>query len=154
NGRRLFLQVTLDGAVMEPRISLESVPYAIRATGAENADAVGGVGVQDLQRRIIGSCTPGNFISSINSDGNVSCAPDLSGSGDITAVNPGSGLQGGGPMGDVTLSLITTCSPGELLKWSGTAWGCAADGNSGGDITSVTVGAAGGLAGGNTTGDV
>jgi hypothetical protein len=154
NGRRLFLQVTLDGAVMEPRISLESVPYAIRASGAENADAVGGVPAADLQHRILGGCGAGSFITGINSDGSVACAPDLSGTGDITAVNAGSGLEGGDTSGDVTLSLVTTCAPGELLKWGGTAWGCAPDANAGGDITSVAVGAAGGLAGGSTSGDV
>jgi len=48
--------------------------------------------------------------------------------------------------------------PGQLLKWNGTAWGCAddtdtdTDTNSGGDITDVVAGA--GLVGGGTTGSV
>jgi hypothetical protein len=31
DGRRLFLAVTIDDAVMDPRIALDSVPYSIRA---------------------------------------------------------------------------------------------------------------------------
>jgi hypothetical protein len=155
-GRRLYLQVTLDGAAMEPRVSLESVPYAIRASGAENADAVGGIPAQDLQRRVIGTCAPGNYVTGINPDGSVACAPDVSGTGDITSVNAGSGLEGGGPLGDVTLSLLQSCAPGQLLKWNGAGWACAddVDTNAGGDITSVVVTAAGGLTGGGASGDV
>src|SRR5213075_3343346 len=78
--------------------------------------------------------------------------------GDITAVAAGPGLVGGGTSGAVTLGLPTSCGAGQMLKWSGSAWACAADidtdTNSGGTITGVTVGAAGGLMGGGTTGSV
>ncbi len=156
NGRRLFLQVTLDGTVMEPRVSLESVPYAIRASGAENADAVGGIAAQDLQRRVTGTCDPGFFVIAINPDGTVTCGQDASGSGDITAVNAGSGLEGGGPLGEVTLSLLKSCAPGQVLKWDGAGWACAddIDTNAGGDVTSVIVTASGGLEGGGASGDI
>ncbi len=156
NGRRLFLQVTLDGTVMEPRVSLESVPYAIRASGAENADAVGGIAAQDLQRRVTGTCDPGFFVIAINPDGTVTCGQDASGSGDITAVNAGSGLEGGGPLGEVTLSLLKSCAPGQVLKWDGAGWACAddIDTNAGGDVTAVTTAATSGLIGGGAAGDV
>jgi hypothetical protein len=44
--------------------------------------------------------------------------------GTITGVTAGSGLAGGGTAGNVSLSLLKTCSPGQVLAWSGTAWAC------------------------------
>lgn len=154
DGRALWLEVKLDDVVMEPRVAIESVPYAIRA-GA--ADKVGNVDASQIQQRVSGACT-GGFISSINTDGSVVCGTDNVGTGDVTAVFAGNGLSGGGNSGDITLSLLQTCSANQILKWSGTAWQCAADatgtGGGTGDITGVTVGPAGGLMGGGTTGDV
>jgi hypothetical protein len=147
DGRALWLEVKLDNIAMEPRIALESVPYAI------SAGSVGGI--TEPQKRVSGTCGNGAFIIGINADGTVVCAPDLSGNGDVTAVTAGSGLQGGGTSGDLTLSL-QTCGMNQILKWNGNAWGCAADetGSGGGDITAVTVGPAGGLQGGGASGDV
>jgi len=154
DGRRLFLQVTLDEVVMEPRVGISSVPYALRSAVATDSETVGGLAADDLQLRVTGACGSGNFVIGVNADGTVVCAPDLSGSGDITDVLAGSGLQGGGTGGSVTLSMLLTCAPSDLLKWNGTAWACAPDANSGGDITAVNVGAAGGLSGGGAAGDV
>jgi hypothetical protein len=151
DGRKLWLEVKLDDATMEPRIAMDSVPYAIHAG---DADTLGGMATDDLQTRITGSCGAGNFIIGVNADGTVVCAPDLSGSGDITAVTVGPGLMGGGPAGDVNIALTNTCAPTEVLKWNGTAWNCAADANSGGDITGITIGPAGGITGGGTSGDI
>lgn len=154
DGRRLFLEVTVDDKIMEPRIALASVPYALRSAVASEADTVGGKSATDLQARVTGTCGSGNFIIGVNPDGTVVCAPDLSGSGDIIEVIAGSGLAGGGPSGAVTLSLLQTCAMNQVLKWNGSTWTCAADATGTGDITGVTVGAAGGLVGGGTTGDV
>ena len=69
-----------------------------------------------------------------------------SGSGDITAVTPGTGLSGGGTEGDVTLSIAAafqlpqSCANGQVAKSNGSGgWTCAndIDTNSGGDITAV-----------------
>jgi hypothetical protein len=153
DGRALWLEVKLDETVMEPRVAIESVPYAIRA-GA--ADSVGNLTAEDVQHRVSGACTSG-FISTINADGSVVCGTDNVGTGDVTGVFAGSGLSGGGNSGDITISLLQTCAANQILKWSGTAWQCAADATGsggGGDVTSVTVGAAGGLSGGGSTGDL
>ncbi|MEO8703956.1 MAG: hypothetical protein ABI867_28155 [Kofleriaceae bacterium] len=154
DGRKLFLEVTVDAIAMEPRVALSSVPYALRSAVASDAEKLNGLTADELQHRVTGTCGSGNFVIGVNADGSVACAPDLSGSGDITEVIAGPGLQGGGTGGSVTLSMLLTCAPNDLLKWNGTAWACAADANSGGDITGVTIGPAGGLAGGGTAGDV
>ncbi len=48
--------------------------------------------------------------------------------------------------------LPQACSAGQIVEWNGSVWTCAADNDSGGDITAVTAG--NGLAGGGTTGSV
>ena len=45
-----------------------------------------------------------------------------------------------------------SCTAGQIAEWNGITWICAADNDSGGDITAVTAGA--GLTGGGTTGSV
>ncbi|HKO04940.1 MAG TPA: hypothetical protein VJW51_09335 [Candidatus Acidoferrales bacterium] len=74
------------------------------------------------------------------------------GGGTITAVNTpaGGGLMGGGSSGALSLSLLTGCGAGQILKWSGTAWACANDlvGGSG-TVTSILTGP--GLTGGPIT---
>jgi hypothetical protein len=63
------------------------------------------------------------------------------GTGTITGVTTasGSGLSGGGTSGTLSLKLLGTCTANQILKWSGSAWACAADANSGGTVTSVGV---------------
>jgi hypothetical protein len=152
DGRQLFLEVSLDDKVMSPRIALDSVPYAIRAHAATDSEKVGGKSVSELQSRVTGTCPSGNFLQSVNADGTVSCGAGATGTGDITDVIPGSGLQGGGSSGAVTIGLLQTCAANQVLKWSGSAWLCSADAVNPGTITGVTAGP--GLMGGGTTGNV
>lgn len=57
------------------------------------------------------------------------------------------------PTGDtVPFTVLHACSADQILKWNGSAWACAADADSGGDITGVTAGT--GLTGGGTSGAV
>jgi hypothetical protein len=101
---------------------------------------------------LIAPSSTNSFITGVNTDGTVSCAAGNTGTSNITSVVAGTGLEGGGTTGVVTLSMITSCMPTEILKWNGTAWACAADANSGGDITGVFAGS--GLMGGGPSGDV
>jgi len=107
-----------------------------------------------VQSRVGGTCAAGSSIRVVNPDGTVVCETDDDSGGDITAVNTaaGTGLQGGVTTGVASLSLLTTCGSNQILKWTGAAWACAADADSGGDITAVTAGT--GLSGGGTTGAV
>jgi hypothetical protein len=57
------------------------------------------------QRRVVGTCGAEEVMRSIGEDGSVGCGPDANSGGDITAVNAGTGLTGGGAFGDVTLAM-------------------------------------------------
>ncbi len=75
--------------------------------------------------RLPQSCTNGQLPKWDNATSTWICATDIAGNGDITAVNAGTGLTGGGTSGDVTLSADTNylqrrvtgaCPPGNYLK--------------------------------------
>ncbi|HTL37421.1 MAG TPA: hypothetical protein VL326_30010 [Kofleriaceae bacterium] len=153
DGKQLWLQISVDGNTMEPRVALASVPYAVRAAAAakaDDSDKLGGIGLDGLQQKVTGTCNTGQYLKGINPDGTVVCADDQSGVGDITAVAAGSGLVGGATSGQATLALIG-CNANEILKSTGTGWMCGTDADTG-DITAVTAGA--GLVGGGTSGAV
>lgn len=78
----------------------------------------------ELQQRITGTCSGGQFVQVIGQDGSVTCATAPSSTGDITAVLPGAGLTGGAATGDATLSVnpaqvqarvSATCSAGQFF---------------------------------------
>ncbi len=76
-----------------------------------------------LQRRVAASCPVGSFIRAIEATGNVVCGPDNDSGGDITAVNAGTGLNGGGTSGNVTMHVDvplylsgSVAEPGAVIK--------------------------------------
>lgn len=64
--------------------------------------------VNTKQNKITGLCPAGLFVKQINSDGSLVCDSTPAGTGDISAVNAGVGLLGGGTSGDVSLTVDTS----------------------------------------------
>ncbi|MBI5525606.1 MAG: tail fiber domain-containing protein [Deltaproteobacteria bacterium] len=114
-------------------------------------------------------CNPGKILEWDGSAWN--CVDDSNSGGTVTNVSTGAGLTGG-PItstgsvsiaaGGVTGAMIqdgtvtfadwssNSCSAGQVPKWNGTAWACAADAASGGTVTQVST--AGPIQGGPITG--
>ena len=71
--------------------------------GGQSGDLTLAADLSALQARVSQGCEPGSSIRVIAADGSVSCETD-SDSGDVTAVESGEGLTGGGQSGELTLA--------------------------------------------------
>jgi|GEM_PF-1853953 len=179
DGATLYLEVTVAGTTLSPRLPVQSVPYAIRSDISNSADTLGSIAPADvvtvingtgaatatrvgntvtlnvstaaLQQRVSGTCADGSAIQTVNDNGTVECEPV--GAGDITGVTAGNGLSGGATTGTAALTLMP-CSDQQVMRYvAGTGWACATlSGGGSGDITTVTAGT--GLTGGGTVGDL
>jgi hypothetical protein len=124
DGSKLFLEISVDGTIMTPRLAVVSVPYAIRASVAASALSIGSITETNIQRRVTGTCSSGNAIRSIDGSGGVQCEPTGM-TGGLTGVTAGAGLTGGGTTGNVNVAL-QWCANGEILSSTGAGWQCAA----------------------------
>jgi hypothetical protein len=161
DGGAAYLEISVDGDTLSPRLSMGTVPYAFRAAIADDCEALGGYAPDDFQQRVDGVCNAGEYISAIGADGSVMCAADGDSGGDITGVTAGTGLLGGATSGAANLSVdasyvqrrVTgTCPSGQSIRTisaTGTV-SCEVDNDSGGDITAVLAGT--GMTGGSTSG--
>jgi hypothetical protein len=130
-GSPRYLQITVDGTAMSPRLLIVSVPYAFRSDIAETANHVGAIAASDVvstvtagtgvqvnktgnnaaisvdptavQSRVTGTCAAGQAIGTIGQNGMVTCN-----STGITGVTAGVGLSGGGSSGSPTVSVDPT----------------------------------------------
>ena len=61
DGSDRWIEISVDGNTLDPRISRDKVPYAVRSTAATNATAVGRETAHRLQLKITSRSTHGNI---------------------------------------------------------------------------------------------
>ncbi len=110
DGGERFLELSIGGAALSPRQRIDSVPYALTCTNLSG-------GTIDASSISVGG------VSVIDSSGKLTS----------NAFALGSGLS----YSSGTLSLVSGCSPGQVLQASASGWVCAANGS----VMSVTAAA-------------
>lgn len=129
------------------------------AGGGTTGNVTLSVDTTAIQARVAGTCAVGSAIRAIAANGSVTC--DVDAGGTITGVTAGTGLNGGGVSGNVTLDVDTTtiqarvtgtCAAGSAVGSIAANGTVSCNASAGGTITDVIAGA--GLTGGGTSGAV
>lgn len=120
-GTKKYLEVTIDGQLTTPRITIESTPYAIRsgeANHSSDSDTLGTHPASFYQARVSNACSSGSAIASIDSAGAVTCQ-------NVPAYLAGAGLLLTGSTFSVDPSMFqvrvsNACASGAIESISGT----------------------------------
>ncbi len=149
NGSNAMGVIGTSNAVFAPGVLFTKVSF-YAGNGSTTAERITVLGTNGFVG--IGNTSPGQMLSvagTIQStsggfmfpDGSTQTTAATGGGGSITAVNTpaGGGLTGGVTTGAANLTLLNTCSSGQVLQWTGTAWACSTV-SSGAGVTSVSEG--------------
>jgi hypothetical protein len=132
-----FLGITVGAETeMTPRLALASVGYAFRA---KEVDTVAAAAIPNnsitASKLAPSGCTGGQVLQYNGSTWVCATVGGGGGGGTVTAVGTGTGLTGGPITTSGVIGLAATqmlppggCSTGQITKWSGSNWVCAADG--------------------------
>jgi hypothetical protein len=115
NGGSKYLEITVNGTTLSPRLPIGSAPYAIHA---DTSDSVGSLTETDIQQRVTGTCV-GQAISSVATNGSVSC----------TAIPQPTTYTGsnGVAVAGTTVGLSTAgCAAGYVWTYNGSSFVCQA----------------------------
>ncbi len=96
--RTLWLETSIGGVALTPRVQLTAVPYALQASSLGDFTAAG------WQRRVTGICSDQQAIQSISSDGVANCVPAPAGEQGPTGPEGPEGPPGELDPGSVTSS--------------------------------------------------
>ncbi len=121
DGSALYLEVTVDGTALSPRLAIGSAPYALlagRAETAATAAKLGNLTASDVQQRTATTnnmtCPPGQFMRTISETGEATCVPAMTCARVI-------------PPGPSPTSQTTSCPTGRIVVGGG----CVTSGTAG-----------------------